>query len=405
MRIAFTIRRFTAGAFLATFGLMQPAHADQLNLKSCLSALHQAAETKDFKKHTLKEAFANLSLRPSVLKSDRSQPEFFYTFWDYYLTRVTDERVQYGRDLKHRYATLLANIHRDFGVRPEYLLAFWGLETNFGRYFGDIPVLDSLATLACDPRRAKFFTHQFLTALKLIDEGSLHVKEMRGSWAGAMGHTQFMPTTYDSYAVDYDGDGRRDLWNSLPDALASAANYLHAIGWDDGVRWGREVLVPKGFDWSKTGLSHKLPLRQWRQLGVQTVHGKPIPVINMKASLLAPAGRHGPKFLVYPNFHVIMDWNRSQSYALAVGRLADRIAGLGELHADPPRHPRRLTTDDIRTIQNRLNKLGYASGDVDGVFGTRTRQAIKAYQMDHGLPADGFPDPTLLKALQSQGTR
>ncbi|HET9679852.1 MAG TPA: lytic murein transglycosylase [Gammaproteobacteria bacterium] len=374
-------------------------HAAEINRKACLAALRGKAETRDYSRQTLDTAFARIDLLERVISQDRHQPEFIYTLWDYLDTRVTPERVAYGRRMKHEYADLLARINADFGVNPQYLLAFWGLETNFGRYFGDIPVLDSLATLACDSRRNEFFTTQFLEALQIIDSGAMRAEEMHGSWAGAMGHTQFLPTTYTGYAIDYDNDGERDLFNSLPDALASSANYLTAIGWHDGERWGREVELPADFNWSLAGLGTKKPISFWREAGVETVFGDPVPKADMMASLLLPTGRHGPAFLVYNNFHVIMKWNRSISYAIAVGYLANRIAGMGKLRADPADSP-NLRTETVMEIQRRLNALGFAAGPVDGIVGSQTRGAVEAFQIRHGLPADGYPDRHLLSVLR-----
>lgn len=389
---------------LATvLSLPSAAHAE-VDFQACLAALRTKAADAGYARTTLETAFADIQQRDRVLVSDRQQPEFFYTFWQYLETRVTIERVARGRELLQQHGRLLNGIHRDFGIRPEFLLAFWGLETNFGRYFGDIPVLDSLATLACDPRRSDFFTTQFMNALRILERGEMQANQMRGSWAGAMGHTQFMPSVYNSYAVDYDGDGKRDLWNSLPDAFASSANYLHTIGWRDGERWGREVLIPERFNWELTGLDIRKPLHEWRRLGLKTVWGEPLPVANMEASLLAPAGHRGPVFLVYDNFRIIMRWNYSISYALAVGYLADRIAGMGQLAAQPPTQIRLLSADDIREIQSHLNTLGYSSGEADGVVGHKTRNAIKDFQLQHGMPADGYPDHNLLQRLRRAGS-
>lgn len=395
-------RRLVTPALLAA-GLLAafPAGAAEIDTQACLAALRNQARAQGLSAGTLEQAFETIELRDRVIELDRSQPEFLSTIWDYLHSRVDEERVALGRELKRRHGRLLRRIHRDYGIRPEYLLAFWGMETNFGRYFGDIPVLDSLATLACDSRRATFFTTQFLEALQIVERGEMPLAQMRGSWAGAMGHTQFLPSTFNSYAVDYDGDGRRDLYNSLPDALASAANYLRAIGWEDGRRWGREVRLPADFNWALAGYGKRRPLAEWRRAGVMTARGEPVPAVpGMQASLLLPAGRHGPAFLVYANFDVILEWNRSLSYALAVGHLADRIAGLGRLRSEPRDLP-RLRTEEVREIQARLNRLGYAAGPVDGIMGSRTRAAIEAFQAQHGLPADGYPDRTLIAYLRA----
>lgn len=396
-------RTWLAGsALLLAMSTAGATDTPELDFQACLSGLRTQAAAQGVAADTLTHAFADIRQLDRVLAADRGQPEYFYTYWQYLETRVTPERVARGRALRDKYHQLLARVHRDFGIRPEYLLAFWGLETNFGSYFGDIPVLDSLATLACDPRRSDFFTREFLQALSIIEHGAITPDAMRGSWAGAMGHTQFLPSTFKTYAVDYDGDGKRDLWNSLPDAFASSANYLHAIGWQDSQRWGREVLLPADFPYAQTGLGITKPLREWRRLGVRTVANKPLPIADMNASLLIPAGHSGPAYLVYDNFRVIMRWNRSISYALAVGYLADRIAGLGQMYASAPPHMHLLSTAEVEEIQRRLNTLGFDSGEPDGVVGSRTRRAIKEFQLRRGLPADGFPDRALLGLMRTQ---
>ncbi len=395
-------QKWLAGSsLLLALSAASGAEVPAVDFQACLSGLRTQAAAQGVASDTLRHAFADIRQLDRVIAADRGQPEYFYTYWQYLETRITPERVARGRALRDKYHQLLARVHRDFGVRPEYLLAFWGLETNFGSYFGDIPVLDSLATLACDPRRSEFFTREFLQALHIIENGAIALDSMRGSWAGAMGHTQFMPSTFATYAVDYDGDGKRDLWHSLPDSFASSANYLHAIGWQDGKRWGREVLLPPDFPYAQAGLGTTKPLREWRRLGVRTIFGQPLPIADMQASLLIPAGHKGPAYLVYDNFHVIMRWNRSISYALAVGYLADRIAGLGQMHASAPAHMRLLKASEVTEIQRRLNTLGFDSGEPDGVVGSRTRRAIKEFQLRRGLPADGFPDRTLLSLLRT----
>lgn len=366
----------------------------------CLGRLKARAVSKGFAAVTIETAFTGIQYRPRVIELDRRQPEFVQTFWQYFQARITPERVERGRRLLNVHRDLLQRIHADFGVRPEYLLAFWGMETNYGAFFGRTPVLDALATLACEGRRGAFFGEQLMHALQIIDEGSITPDAMQGSWAGAMGHTQFMPSTFTAYAVDYDGDGRRDLWNSLPDALASAANYLRAMGWSDGQRWGREVRLPSRFDYTLAGLDQRRPLSEWQRLGVRLPTGRALPATDMEASLLLPAGHRGPAFLVYDNFRIIMRWNTSTSYALAVGHLADRIAGMGRLAAVPPKQERALTREEIMELQGRLIRLGHLEGEIDGIAGQQTRAAVRAFQLQRGLPADGHPDYELLTLLR-----
>jgi membrane-bound lytic murein transglycosylase B len=262
-----------------------------------------------------------------------------------------------------------------------------------------MPTLDVLATLACDRRRSDFFTAQLMTALGLVAEQGLVPDDMRGSWAGAMGHTQFMPTTWRDHAIDGDNDGRIDLWNSIPDALASAANYLAALGWREGERWGREVRLPDDFPYAETGLAQRRSLSEWRELGVRTANGSPLPVADLEAAVLVPMGHRGPAFLVYPNFETIMAWNRSQSYALAIGHLADRLVGGGPLVAALPDVDRALARETILALQHRLIDLGHDPGEPDGLMGPATRAALRDWQSAAGRIADGYPDEDSLRAI------
>lgn len=366
----------------------------------CLNGLQAQGRSHGISSRALEQSFASITYRPRIIELDRSQPEFVQTFWDYFQSRADQRRTDRGRALLIEHGPLLNRIHAEYGVRPEYLLAFWGLETNFGSFFGSTPVLDALATLACEGRRGSFFADQLMHALRIIDEDDIAPHRMVGSWAGAMGHTQFMPSTFAAYAVDYDGNGQRDLWGSLPDAMASAANYLRAMGWRDGERWGREVSLPRDFDYALSGLDIRKPISEWRQHGVLAADGGELPPADLEASLLLPAGYSGPAFLVYDNFHVILRWNRSTHYALTVGHLADRIAGMGRLHAQAPAQTRPLTRKEIKEIQQRLVQLGHLDGEVDGIAGRQTRAALRDFQRQQSLPADGYPDHRILEALR-----
>ncbi|HEX7030173.1 MAG TPA: lytic murein transglycosylase [Gammaproteobacteria bacterium] len=391
---------FTVLFVLLPLPALAADEAEAPGFGACLARLQAAAADAGISASTLKTAMDTVEPIKRVIAADRQQPEFFYTFWHYLDSRVTPTRVERGRELYRKHYELLHEIDRRFGVRPEYLLAFWGMETNYGSYFGSVPVLDALATLACDQRRSEMFTREFVNALSIHETGSMDLTRVHGSWAGAMGHTQFLPSTYLGYAVDYDRDGRRDLFGSLPDAFASSANYLTEIGWEGEQRWGREVLVPFKFDWSLAGLNTVKTVSEWRALGLRDAFGRPLPHSEMKGSLLLPMGHKGPAFLVYDNFHVIMQWNHSISYALAVGYLADRIAGMGQLTAERPEHVRLLSNAEVTEIQSLLNKLGYESGEPDGVVGRMTRTATRAFEAEAGLPADGYPDHELLEQLR-----
>ena len=385
-------------ASLLPAALLLATGVAEADFEGCRDRLESEAREAGITSAPALDAIAQVEQRERIIELDRSQPEFVQTFQNYLDQRVTRDRVERGRELLEQHEDLLARVHRDFGVPPAYVLAFWGMETNFGSYFGRVPVLDALATLACDQRRSRFFTDQFLDALRIVDAGDMAPEDMRGSWAGAMGHMQFMPSTFTAHAVDYDDSGRTDVWNSLEDAFGSAGNYLRDIGWQPGERWGREVRLPDGFDYSLAAMDTRKSIAEWDSLGVRTAAGNPLPQADMKGSIVLPAGHDGPAFLVYDNFRVIMRWNRSVSYAIAVGHLADRIAGLGTLQAEWDEEA--LSVDEVRDIQKRLNALGHDSGEPDGLPGPQTRAAIRAFQQDAGRPADGHPNHGLLEMLR-----
>ncbi len=366
----------------------------------CLADIRQAAAREGTSEQAVEATLADVQLLPRVVAADRKQPEFTQTFADYYKVRVSDRRVRSGREKRIEHLELLRSLGATSSIPAQYLLAFWGLETNYGSYFGKLYIPSALATLACDERRPDFFRNQLLATFKIVDAGHMQPAQLVGSWAGAMGHMQFMPTTYLQYAQDANADGRADLHGSVADAMHSAAHYLESIGWKPGFRWGREVLLPEDFDYRNSGSDKWQPLSAWARLGVTDTQGQPMPSLDLDAALLVPSGRHGPAFLVYPNFKVIMKWNRSEFYALTVGRLADRIAGAGRLHTPIPET--KISTTDLIALQLRLAELNYPVGDADGILGPATRRAIQDYQHSQGLIADGFPDHALF-ALLNQG--
>jgi len=376
-----------------------PSNSGGQPFQECINRFQSQARELGLDSELVQNSLAQVSYQPRVIELDRRQPEFTTTFTDYFNRRVTDQRVADGRRLIGEHRPLLNRISQEYEVPPAYLVAFWGLETNFGHYFGKMPLLDSLATLACDTRRSDYFTRELMGALRIVDEGAIAPERMEGSWAGAMGHVQFMPSVFNRYAVDYDGDGKRDLWNSLPDALASAANFLKQLGWDGNYRWGREVRLPEDFDYRLTGLKKARPLSAWRELDVRRVNGQPLPREDIEASLLVPASHRGPAFLVYENFHVIMGWNQSEFYALAVGHLADRIAGAGKLHTPPPEDLEPMNRDQVLALQEALKERGHYEGKVDGIWGPASRQALGQFQSEHQLLADGWPGSEVLERL------
>lgn len=373
------------------------ASADQA-FDTCLPTLQQRALAAGVSLATANTVLAHSKYVPRVIELDRRQPEFSETFHNYLTLRVTDDRVAQGRKMLAKHHALLEKLQQTYGVPPQYLMAFWGLETNFGSYLGKMPVLDSLATLACDPRRSEFFTLELIEALKMVDEKTVAPHLFVGSWAGAVGNMQFMPTAYRAHAVDGDGDGRADLWRSVPDAMTSAANYLSSMGWKKETRWGREVTLPAKFDYSLTSLQERHPLSFWRKQGVVMASGAELPDLEIPASILVPAGHTGPAFVVYENFDIIMRWNRSEYYAIAVGHLADRINGGSGLKRPPADTP-RLANEQVKQLQIALNTAGFDSGEPDGVLGSGTRKAVRAFQKSKGLIADGFPSADVFAAL------
>nr|WP_281494820.1 lytic murein transglycosylase [Marinobacter sp. S6332] len=366
--------------------------------EECKLKLQEKAIAAGVSAKTAQDVMTGVKHLDRVIELDRRQPEFTTTFADYLNRRVNDSRVSKGRELIKEHSELLARVTRETGVPAPYLVAFWGLETNFGSYFGKMSVPDSLTTLACDARRSSFFTEQLIAALRIIDEGAIPVEQMEGSWAGAMGHVQFMPTVFLKHAVDADGDGRRDLWNSLPDAMMSAGRFLESMNWDGEYRWGREVLLPENFDYSIAD-GRRLNLNKWRELGITDAFGKPLGREDIAAALIVPAGHEGPAFLAYHNFKVIMGWNRSEFYAIAVGHLADRIAGAGMLQNPPPEDTPALSRDNIIQLQEQLEQRGYSAGKPDGIMGPATRTAIRKFQVANGLVADGYPGSAVLGKL------
>ena len=377
----------------------QGEDSDLKTFEQCIPSLQVEAEKQGLSQKTITQVIPNLKFVPRVVELDRRQPEFTQTFADYYNKRVTDWRVQEGRRLFKEHQKFLLELTNKYGVPPQYLLAFWGMETNFGAYKGKMLVLDSLATLACDDRRKTYFTQELMQALKLKEKYQFTAEHMVGSWAGAMGHTQFMPSAYLHYAVDGDGDGKADLWSSTDDALSSAAHFLQQLGWKRNERWGREVTLPKNFDYQYLGKSQAKSLKEWAESGIKLANGRPLNTPDMTAALYLPAGHKGPAFLAYHNFDVMMRWNRSVFYGISVGQLADRISGAGHLVIAPPEQE-QLSREQIKLIQKKLNQRGYDVGKPDGILGTKSSNGLRAFQRSQGLIADGFPQQETLTALK-----
>ena len=386
---------------LLAAGLAGPVSAAEpkIPFSQWLDGVRQEAKAAGMTSAFLDAALAGARPIKRVIELDRRQPEFTLTFWNYLNKSVNAARIAGGREMLAKHRALLQQTARRFGVQPRFIVAFWGLESNYGKYTGAFPLIGAVATLAHDPRRSRFFRGQLLAALTIMSRGDVPLK-VKGSWAGAMGNFQFIPTTYKDFAVDADGDGRRDLWNSFPDMFASAANYLQHSGWRRGWSWGREVKLPKGFEFAQTGLGVRKTLGQWGALGIRRIDGGELPKGEARASVILPAGYEGPAFLVYQNYRTILNWNRSLLYAIAVGHLADRLVGGGPLWNKRPAKEVPLSRADVKDMQRLLAAKGFDSGGSDGVIGPNTRKAIKAYQNQIHLPADGYPTIGLLERLR-----
>lgn len=375
-----------------------PATAKDEQFAQCLRDLTSQAIATGIPAETAQTAIGQAQQLTRVIKADRNQAEFVESFATYLNKRVTTWRVQTGQRKLQAHQAFLNRLQQQYGVPGHYLVAFWGLETNFGTYKGKIPTFDALTTLACDPRRSTYFTQELFAALRILDEQQLEPANMLGSWAGAMGHTQFMPSNYLRYAIDGDGDQQIDLFNNERDALASAANFLHNLGWQRGYRWGRQVLLPSDFDYQLVGLQTVKTVTAWGQLGVTTRFGQALPAAEISASLIVPAGHQGPAFLVYENFHVTKRWNNSNAYAIAVGQLAMQLQGSPAIDAQYLQHE-GFKISRLKALQQILKDQGLLAGPVDGIFGSMSRRALQQWQQANQFIADGYPNEAVFRAL------
>ena len=352
---------------------------------------------------TLHSAFDSVHFVPSAIVSDRAQPEFTRPVWDYLDSAVSPQRVSRGQARLQQLRSA-GNVDVDaiaarYGVPAEVLVAIWGLESSYGSFVGDIPTIDALATLGFEGRREAWARGQLLAALKILQNRDIDRAQMIGSWAGAMGQTQFLPSAFLAYAVDADGDGRRDIWGSVPDVMASTANFLARSGWQTGQPWGLEVRLPPGFDYAHADAEVRQQSAQWAAEGVQALDGAPLPPL-LESSILLPAGARGPAFLVGPNFRTILRYNNATSYALAIHLLAQRLAGGSAVQAPWPRDVQSLSRSQLLALQTALNARGFECGTPDGMVGPATQRGIRQYQRSLGLAADGYPTLGLLQRLQ-----
>lgn len=382
----------------------EPSVADP-QYTACMARLKAQAAARGVPAAGFERLMAGVAADRSVLGLLDAQPEFTTPVWDYLAGLVDEERVADGLAMLEAHRDLLARVEAEYGVDPATVVAVWGVESDYGRITGKRPLLQSLSTLSCFGRRQEFFRGEFLALLRLLHDGDLSDPGLTGSWAGAFGHTQFMPSTYVRIAVDFDGDGRRDLVGSIPDALASTANYLRRGGWQPGRPWGWEVRLPPGFDAGLAGRTKRRPLADWAARGLTRVDGAALQATDTPAALLLPAGPRGPAFLVFRNYDAIYSYNAAESYALAIATLADRLRGGGGLATPWPTDDPGLSRAERRELQQRLLARGHDIGTADGVVGNATRRAIRDEQQRLGItPADGRAGRRILEALRATGT-
>ena len=371
-----------------------------LSFERFLADLKQQAVAAGVSERALAEASPYLVYDQGIVNRDRGQRVFGQIFTEFAGRMAAPYRMQQGQAKIKTYAAAFARAEKEYGVPPAVIAAFWGLESDFGANMGNLPTLRSLVSLAYDCRRSQMFADQTIAALKIIDRGDLSPSEMLGSWAGELGQTQFLPTHYFSYAVDYDGDGRRDLLRSPEDVIGSTANYIaNGLKWRRGEPWLQEVRVPPNLPWDQADLTIQLPRSKWAQLGVSFADGKPLPNDELPASLLLPMGRTGPAFLAYANFAAYTEWNNSLIYSTTAGYLATRIAGAAPMHR-PAAPVAQLPFNELRELQQLLVRAGFNVGKVDGVMGQQSRTAVKAMQIKYGLPADSWPTAELLAKMR-----
>lgn len=438
--------------FILVYSLLPNYVLAQDDFDFWLKELEQEARTASISEPTVTATINHIELLPNILKLDLAQPEFISPFLDYYQKRIDIAKIVRGRELLVKYEYLLNQIEGQYGVPKSLLVAFWGMETNYGSYQGNIDTISALATLAYDGRRSEFFRDQLLDAMRILDAGYIKLDQFHGSWAGAFGNMQFMPTTFMNYAIDGDGDNRIDIVNSAADAFASAANYLSQVGWRQGEPAMIEVQLPPDFNWLNAQLNLRKPIDEWAQLGVMVVQGSGdaasskltqvrtpmkrfkakkikskvhhvvnkvkakttanaephlsllatarLPKVSGQAAIVLPQGWHGPAFMVFDNFDAVMDWNRSVNYALSVVQLAKRINGEPRILGGQFAEVDALTFEQMFELQVMLNARGLNAGEPDGFPGIKTQTAIRGYQLSQHLPADGYASPTLYNNLK-----
>jgi membrane-bound lytic murein transglycosylase B len=389
-------------AGLAALGLGTVLGAKQAYSAKCVESLWPSANRAGVTRATFNRAFQGFQPDPEVVEAAKYQPEYVKPIGEYVDRAVSAKRLEKGKEKLVEYKPLLDALEARYGVDRHILVAIWGVESNYGEQPGDKNVIHSLATLICTGTKSKYARSQINSALKIMQRGDVPFDAMNGSWAGAMGHTQFIPTTYSAYAADYDGDGKRDIWTNIPDALASTASYLKVSKWQPGQTWGYEVKLPNGFNPRRVSKRTLKSLGQWQKLGIVRINGQPFPRQGDKASLFAPEGTRGPAFLVLNNFRSIRRYNVAEAYALAVGHLADRLAGYGPFIQPWPTDEKRLSLEQRTELQQLLIARGFMGGEPDGIIGPDTLDGVRSYQRARKLPVDGYPTQTILNMLRAE---
>lgn len=442
--------KFITPCFLMFFSFFANIAFANEDFVSWAEALKQDAMRVGISEKTVTETINHVELLPNVINLDRSQPEFVSPFLDYYQRHVNVTKIRRGQEMLIKHKELLSKVEAQYGVPQTMLVAFWGMETNYGRFQGNVDTLFALVTLAYDGRRSIFFRNQLFDAMRMIDAGHAEIEDFEGSWAGAFGHMQFMPSTFMTYAVDGDGDGKIDLVNSVPDAFSSAANYLSQVGWRKGEPAMLEVQLPEDFAWQNAQLNLRKPLEEWARLGVISAHISPskvggsfaqvrspakkliskkinsklrsinynvevkndipvnsksetssaLPIVAGHAAIVLPQGWRGPAFMVFDNFDAVMDWNRSVNYALSVVQLAKRLSGEPPIRGGQFAEIGALSFQQMKALQVELNAQGFDAGDADGFPGVRTQEAVRAFQTSQRLPADGYASPNIFNYLK-----
>lgn len=378
----------------------QAASKTEAGFRAYLDSIWPHAQAAGVTRATFDNALRGVTLDQRVLKPMSSQAEFVKPIWGYINGAVTTQRIEKGREMARAYQSVLADVEQRYGVDRHVVLAVWGMETSYGGFTGKNSVIRSLASHAYAGHREEFFRNELIGAMLIIQQGHASPDTLTGSWAGAMGQTQFMPTSFLKHAVDYDRDGRKDIWSNVPDALASTANYLAAFGWQRGQPWGFEVALPAGFDISGHDPMEFRPFSYWASKGLRRPSGAAMPGSG-SATIMLPAGRNGPAFLLTQNFRVIKEYNRSNAYAFGVGHLGERIAGAGPIQGAWPTGEKPLSTAQAMELQRNLARLGFNVGKIDGKFGDQVTAAVRAYQKKAGVVADGYPSQAVLQQVRN----